>query len=121
MSEPRKIEALFSRCNVTHRVCQRLDFDLSRHLLYLDDDELGGLERREADDDIDDAEIDVVLRRRLFIALDEVSILRRLPLKRALSEKVVHESADVETNLRPERLVGRVGDDPPQTAQEALV
>ena len=37
-------------------------------LLERDDDELGGLQRREADDDVDDAEVDVVLRRRLAVA-----------------------------------------------------
>ena len=35
-------------------------------------DELGRLQRREADDDVDDAEVDVVLRGRLVVALDEV-------------------------------------------------
>ena len=40
-----------------------LGLDLSGDLLDLEHDELRGLERREADDDVDDAEVDVVLRR----------------------------------------------------------
>ena len=42
---------------------------LAGDLLDLDDDELGRLERREADQDVDDAEVDVVLRGRLPVAL----------------------------------------------------
>ena len=41
-------------------------------LLNLDDDEFGGLERRKADLDIDDAVVDVGLRRGLAVAFDEV-------------------------------------------------
>src|SRR5918911_3910172 len=64
-------------------------FDLTSHLLELDDHELGGLQRREADHDVDDAEVDVVLRRRLFVALDEVGVARRRALKCALTKQVV--------------------------------
>src|ERR1044071_6746673 len=42
-----------------------LGLNLAGDLLDLDDHELGGLERREADDDVDDAEIAVVLGRGL--------------------------------------------------------
>src|SRR5689334_11448294 len=52
-------------------------FDLAGDLLQLDHDELGRLERRETDDDVDDAEVDVVLRRAFGVALDEVRLARR--------------------------------------------
>src|SRR6266508_3284524 len=67
--------------------------NLSGHLLNLDHDKLRRLERRESDNDVDDAEIDVVLRRRCLVALDEVSFTRRLSLKRALAKQVLHECA----------------------------
>ena len=41
-------------------------------LLDLDDDEFGGLQRREADLDIDDAVVDVALGRRLAVAAQHV-------------------------------------------------
>jgi hypothetical protein len=62
-------------------------------------------ERREAHDDVDDAAVDVALGRGLLVALDEVGFLRRLALEGALAEEVVHEGADVQADLRPERLV----------------
>src|SRR5574337_364304 len=65
--------------------------DLAGHLLQLDDHEFGGLERRETDHDVDDAQVDVVLRGGFLVALDEVGILRRRALERALAEQVVHE------------------------------
>ncbi len=53
-----------------------LGFDLSGHLLDLDDDELGRLERREADQDVHDAAVDVVLGGGFGVALDEVGVAR---------------------------------------------
>src|SRR5215213_1388749 len=94
--------------------------DLAGHLLNVDDDELSRFQRSKADDDVDDAQIDVVLSGRRFIALHEVSIARRRPLKSALAEEVLHESSDVQANLRPERLVIRLEDDPLGPAIEAL-
>src|SRR5215210_2200472 len=94
--------------------------DLASQLLDLEDHEFGRLERREADDDVDDAEVDVVLRRGRLVAVDEVGLLRRLALEGALPEKVVHESADVQPDLRPQRLVVRLEDDPLGAAVEAL-
>ena len=70
-------------------------FDLPSHLLDLEDDKLRRLERREANDDIDDAAIDVVLRGRLLVALHEVSFARSLALKRTLPNRPMHECADV--------------------------
>src|SRR6478735_8571060 len=46
-----------------------LSRDLTGYLLQLHDDELGGLERREADENMHDAPIDVVLCRGVLIAL----------------------------------------------------
>src|ERR1051325_9501379 len=69
--------------------------DLSRHLLQLDHDELRRFERCKANDDIYNAEINIVLRGRLFIALDEVSIARCATLKGALTKQSIHKGADV--------------------------
>src|SRR6185295_20253399 len=96
-------------------------WDLSSHLLDTDHDELRGLERRESDDHVEDAEIDVVLRGGLAVALDEVRILRRRALERALAEHSLHERADIEPHLGPERLVVRLEHDPLRAAVEALL
>src|SRR3954462_11480936 len=68
--------------------------DLAGHLLDLDHDELGGLQGRESDDYVQDAEVDVILRGGLAVALDEVRITRRRALERALAEKPLHEGPD---------------------------
>src|SRR5580765_5639120 len=70
--------------------------DLSRDLLQLDHHELRRLERREAHQNVHHPEVDVVLGRRLLVALDEERLTRRLPLERALPEQVVHERPDVQ-------------------------
>src|ERR1051326_7443646 len=98
-----------------------LGLNLAGDLLDLDDHELGGLERREADDDVDDAEIAVVLGRGLGVAPHEVRVLGRGPLEGALAEQVVHEGADVEPDLRPERLVRRPRHAPPAPAVQRLL
>src|SRR5262245_53931539 len=97
-----------------------LRLNLASHLLELDDHELGRLERREADDDVHDTQVDIVLRRRLLIALDEVRLGRRLALEGALAEQVVHERADVQADLRPQRFVVRLEHHPLQAAIQAL-
>jgi len=82
------------------------------------DHEFGGVERREADQDVDDSEI-VVLRGGLAVAFDEAGLARRAPLEGALSEEVPHEGAHVEADLRPQRLV--VGlDHPLRSSEQAL-
>src|SRR6266540_2229507 len=98
-----------------------LGLDLPGELLDPDDDELGRLERCEADEDVDDAVVDVGLRRRLLVALDEVRLPRRGALEGPLTEEVVHERPHVEPDLRPQRLVVRLEDDPLGTAVEALL
>src|SRR5262245_43544656 len=49
-----------------------LGFDLSGHLLDLDDDKFGRLKRSETDQDVDHSAIDVVLGGSLAVALHEV-------------------------------------------------
>src|SRR5262249_36617333 len=72
-----RIEALCIDSKLSHYISlQVLHLDLTGHLLDLDDHKLGGLERREPDDDVDDAPIDIVLRRGLFIAFHEVGLTR---------------------------------------------
>src|SRR5215218_10932026 len=95
--------------------------DLSRYLLDLDDHELSGLERRESDDDVHDPAIDVALCRRFLVAFDEVRVPGRTALERALAEQVLHERAEIQAQLRPERLVVRLEDRPLASAVEALL
>src|SRR5205823_10984381 len=59
---------------------------LASELLHVDDHELGRLERRKAHDDVHDAVVDIGLRRRLRVALDEVRLARRPTLEGALPE-----------------------------------
>ena len=66
-------------------------------------------------------EVAVVLRRGARVALHEVGVARRRALEGALAEQVVHEGADVEPDLRPQRLVVRLEHHPLQAAIEALL
>src|SRR5215216_6285528 len=95
--------------------------DLAGDLLDPQDDELHRLERREPDEDVHDAAVDVVLRGRLLVALDEVRLACARALERALPEQGLHEGADVEPDLRPERLVVRLEHDPLRPAVQALL
>ena len=56
-----------------------------------------------------------------LVALDEVGLARRRALERALAEQVVHEGADVEADLRPQRLVVRLEHHPLEAAVEAFL
>src|SRR5579864_1557444 len=58
-----------------------LSCDLAGHLLDLDDDELRRLQRSEADDDVDDSQVDVILRGGFVITLYEVGVGWRLALE----------------------------------------
>src|SRR5690606_1426016 len=98
-----------------------LCLDLADDLTDPDDHELGGLQGREADLDVDDAVVDVALRGRLAVALDEIGLARRRALEGALPEKVLHEGADVQADLGPERLVVRLEDDPLRSAEQRLL
>src|SRR6185436_3819176 len=81
------VETLCVDAELGHK--SSLDLDLSGHLLYADDDELGGLERRESDVDVDDPEVDVILGRRVLVALHEVGLFRGAALEGALPEEVL--------------------------------
>src|SRR5262245_65923059 len=85
-----------------------LRLDLPGLLLDLDDHELRRFERREGDQDVHDALIDVVLRGGFLVALHEIRIAWGRALERTLSKQVVHEGADVQSKLGPERLVVRL-------------
>ena len=78
-----------------------LNVDLTGTLLDRDDDEFRRLKRSKADHDIDDAQIDIVLRRRLGIDFDEIGVAGFLALKCALPKEVVHEGAGCEADLSP--------------------
>src|SRR5690606_1132256 len=94
---------------------------LAGHLLDLDDDELGRLERGEPDHDVDDPEVDVGLGGGLLVALHEVRLPRGPPLERALAEQGLQERPDVQPDLRPQRLVVRLEHDPLRPPVETLL
>ena len=70
--------------------------NLAGHLLDLDDHELRRFQGRKAHQNVDNAPINVVLRRGFFIALDEVGLPGALPGKGSLSEKVMQKRADID-------------------------
>src|SRR6266851_3205914 len=102
-------------------VCPPLYLYLTGDLLDLDNNELGGLERREANQDVHDAQVDIVLRGRLAVAFDKVCIFGSLALECSQAEQIMHERADIEANLRPQRLVVRLENDPLQAAIQAFL
>src|SRR3569833_1563593 len=93
---------------------------LPRHLLDLDHHELGGFERRETDHDVHDARIDVVLRGGLLVAFDEVGVARAAALECALPNQAVHEGAEIEADLRPQRLVVGLEHHPLRATEQTL-
>src|SRR3990167_4007075 len=83
----RLAHGLFDPQRIYEKQCERaLDFNLTGHLLDLEHHEFGRFQRREPDQDVHDAEVDVVLRCGLAVALDEVGLARAAALKRALAE-----------------------------------
>src|SRR5580658_1218621 len=92
---------------------------LPGHLLNLNDDKLRRIERREADEDVDDAQINAGLWIVFPVALDEVSLLRRGSLERALQKELLHERAHVEPDLAPEWLGVGLEDHPLGAVVEA--
>src|ERR1022692_4499879 len=78
---------------------------LASELFNLNDDKLRRFQRREADEDIHDAPIDVVLRRGFLIALDEIRVCRSLPLKGAFPKQFLHERPHIEPDRSPQGLV----------------
>src|ERR1700752_167434 len=97
-----------------------LRLDLARNLLELDDYKLCWFERRETNNDVDDAEVDVVLGGSFLVTLNEVSISRCRALEGSLAEEVLHEGADIQTDLRPEWFVVRLEDHELRAAKETL-
>jgi 2-polyprenyl-6-methoxyphenol hydroxylase-like FAD-dependent oxidoreductase len=81
-------------------------------LLESKHDEFRRLQRREPDEDIDHAVIDVGLSRRIAIDLHEERIVRLAPLERAGAELRQHEGADIEPEARPEPDIVRLEDGP---------
>src|SRR5260370_11745849 len=79
--------------------------DLSGHLLDMDNHKLCRLQRGKADDDVDNAQVDVILCGGFLVALYKVCVSRRDPLEGVLPEQVLHEGAYVQANLRPQGLV----------------
>src|SRR5262249_3746577 len=97
-----------------------LNLNLSGHLLQVQDHELSRLQRCKSDDDVYYAQISIVVRRRLFVALDEIGILAGLSLKGALPEEIVQEGSHVESDLCIPRLIVWFEDPPLQTSIETL-
>src|SRR5260221_9697809 len=86
--------------------------NLPRNLLDLDDHKLRWLQRGKPDNDVNDAEVNVRLGGRLFVTLYEISVTWCLTLKGSLTKEILHESADFEGNLGPQRLVVWLKDNP---------
>src|SRR5437016_6189858 len=99
-----RVEPLWIHAKLSHCLFS-LGFDLAGHLLEFDNYKLSRFQWREANHDVDDAKVDIVLRCRLLIAFHEIRVFRRGALKGSLPKEVMHERADVEANLRPERFV----------------
>ena len=79
---------------------------LSDYLLDADDDELGRLEWREADDHDHLAAVDISLSHGIAQpAAHEIGVRRFLALKRPGAEETVHEGLDVEPERRPQEVV----------------
>src|SRR6266849_3295735 len=97
-----------------------LHLDLTSYLLKLNNHKLGWLKRSKADDDIDDAIVDVALSGGLLIALDEVGVLWCLALERALAEEVLHERTHIQTYLCPQRFIVRLKDNPLSASEKAF-
>src|ERR1700722_12954510 len=97
------------------------DLELAGELLDMDQDELGGFERSEADQDVHDSPVDVVLGVVVLVALDQVCLLGTSSLEHALAEQRVHERAHVEPDGGPQRLVVRLEHHPLGTAVQTLL
>src|SRR5439155_4202288 len=115
-----RIEALRIGSKLRHENSS-LRRDLASHLLALDHHKFSGFLRGKANQDVDDAQIDVVLRRSFLVALHKIGFGRRLSLESALAEEVLHEGADVEPDLGPQGFVIRLEYHPLQSAVEALL
>src|SRR6185437_8498082 len=77
---------------------------LSDQLLELQDNEFRRLYWGKADDDVHHAVINVGRCRRRTVATYEIGLGGGLPLKCALSKKLLHEGVYIHADPRPERL-----------------
>ena len=68
-----------------------------------EDDELGGLHRRDADQDDQPAVVYIVLGHGGAVALDEEGFLRRRAHQRAVAPQAHQEAGDVALDRLPER------------------
>ena len=98
-----------------------LGLDLSSVLLDPDDHELGRLEGGKTNENVDDPLVDVILGCGLLVAPDIVCFCGCLALEGTLPEEAVHEGADVQPDLGPERLVVRFENHPLGAPEEALL
>src|SRR6185503_10918264 len=66
------IESLCVDAELSHKRSPSLGFNLPGHLLELDNHEFGWFERREANDDVDDAQVNVVLGSGFLVTFHEI-------------------------------------------------
>src|SRR5262249_9705970 len=83
------------------------DLNVANNLLDLNNHKLSRFKRRESNDDVHNAQVDVVLSRGFFVAFHKVGFFWRLTLECALAKQVMHERTDVQPDLRPQWLVVR--------------
>jgi Penicillin binding protein transpeptidase domain len=91
------------------------------HLANAEDHELRGARRGEPNDDRQNPRIDIRLRHRLPVALDEIRFAFGGALKRTLQEQRTHEHADVAAEPGPQALVVRLENSPLDSAVDALL
>ena len=94
---------------------------LGSDLLDADDDELCRFQGSEPDGDVHDPPVDVLLRVRVAVALDEVGLSWGDSLEGVLAEQAVHEGTHIQPDLRPQGLVVGLEDHPLGTSVQALL
>ena len=77
----------------------------SGQLLNADQNEFGGLERCEADDDVEYSRVDVILSGSCFVAPDKEGVARFRSLERSLTKQTRHKGTEARTNLCPKQLI----------------
>src|SRR5687767_5679323 len=94
---------------------------LASDLLKFEDDELGGLQWREADLDVYAAVVDVILSRAPGIALDVKALGGRAAVERTVAPQVHHEHLHIASNPGPQTLVVGLEDRPLRAAIERFL
>jgi hypothetical protein len=82
-----------------------LHFDRASHLLQVQNDKLCWPSWCKADQDINDATRAVIIGCCLRVALNKVGLLWTRTLEGTLVEKILHEDASIEPDLRPQGLI----------------